>query len=146
MLIERGRPAYLLDGDNLRHGLNGDLGFDRAAREENVRRMAHVARLIADAGLVAIAPLISPYTEGRAFARRIHGDAGLPFLEVYVRTPIDVCEQRDPKGLYAKARAGQLTGFTGVDDPYEEPTAPDVLIDGQEVTPEAAAARIATRL
>src|SRR4051812_49423856 len=100
MLIENRRATYLLDGDNLRHGLNGDLGFDRASRDENVRRMAHVARLIADAGLVAIAPLISPYSDGRAFARTIHHESGLPFVEVYVRTPIDVCEQRDPKGLY----------------------------------------------
>jgi len=146
MLIESGRAAYLLDGDNLRHGLNGDLGFDRASRDENVRRMAHVARLIADAGLVAIAPLISPYIEGRAFARRIHEEAGLPFLEVYVRTPIEECERRDPKGLYAKARAGVLTGFTGVDDPYEEPTVPDVLVDGDRETALAAAARIQNAL
>jgi bifunctional enzyme CysN/CysC len=142
MLIEGGRPAYLLDGDNLRHGLNGDLGFDRESREENVRRMAHVARLVADAGLVAIAPLISPYTEGRAFARHIHEEAGLLFVEVYVRTPIDECERRDPKGLYAKARAGELTGFTGVDDPYEEPTDPDVLVEGDREAASAAAARI----
>src|SRR4051794_9712611 len=128
MLIEAGRPAYLLDGDNLRHGLNGDLGFDRASREENVRRVAHVARLIADAGLVAIAPLISPYAEGRAFARDVHSEAGLPFHEVYVRTPIEECERRDPKGLYAKARAGELTGFTGVDAPYEAPSKPDVTL------------------
>ena len=146
MLIEQGRPAYLLDGDNLRHGLNGDLGFDRASREENVRRMAHVARLVADAGLVAIAPLISPYTEGRAFARRIHEEVGLPFVEVYVRTPIEECERRDPKGLYAKARAGELTGFTGVDDPYEEPAAPDVLIQGDQETVDTAAMRIVTEL
>src|SRR5205823_11001558 len=113
-LVASGRPAYLLDGDNLRHGLNADLGFSAADRVENVRRVAQVARLFADAGLIAIAPLISPYRDGRAEARRIHTEAGLPFYEVYVRTPLEVCEARDPKGLYAKARAGELTGFTGI--------------------------------
>jgi bifunctional enzyme CysN/CysC len=141
-LVAAGRPAYLLDGDNLRHGLNGDLGFDRASREENVRRVGHVARLFADAGLVAVAPLISPYAAGRAAARAVHEEAGLPFFEVYVRTALDVCEQRDPKGLYAKARAGELVGFTGVDDPYEEPAAPDLLIDGAAVTPAEGAAMV----
>jgi len=146
LLVESGRAAYLLDGDNLRHGLNGDLGFDRASREENVRRMAHVARLVADAGVVAVAPLISPYRAGRADARRVHADAGLPFFEVYVRTPIDVCEQRDPKGLYAKARAGELKGFTGVDDPYEEPESPDLLIAGDQITAADAARQVVALL
>jgi bifunctional enzyme CysN/CysC len=127
LLVERGRPAYLLDGDNLRHGLNADLGFSEADRVENVRRVAQVARLFADAGLIAIAPLISPYRAGRAEARRIH---------------IDVCESRDPKGLYAKARAGELTGFTGIDDPYEEPLEPDLLLDGDQVTPTEGAERV----
>ncbi len=145
LLLRAGRPAYLLDGDNLRHGLNGDLGFDRSSREENVRRVGHVARLFADAGLIAVAPLISPYAAGRAATRAVHEAAGLPFFEVYVRTPIDVCEQRDPKGLYAKARAGELVGFTGVDDPYEEPVAPDLLIDGAAVTP-AEGAQLVMRL
>ena len=145
LLVAAGRPAYLLDGDNLRHGLNGDLGFDRASREENVRRVGHVARLFADAGLIAVAPLISPYVAGRAAVRSVHADAGLPFFEVYVRTSIDVCEQRDPKGLYARARAGELVGFTGVDDPYEEPVAPDLLIDGAAVTP-AEGAELVMRL
>jgi bifunctional enzyme CysN/CysC len=145
-LVEAGRPAYLLDGDNLRHGLNGDLGFDRAARDENVRRVAHVARLIADAGLVAIAPLISPYAEGRARARQVHSEAGLSFLEVYVRTPIEECERRDPKGLYAKARAGELTGFTGIDDPYEEPESADIVIPGDTMGVDEAAELIANGL
>ena len=142
LLVEEGRAAYLLDGDNLRHGLNADLGFTEADRVENVRRVAHVARLFADAGLIAIAPLISPYRDGRAEARRIHSEAGLPFYEVYVRTPLDVCESRDPKGLYRKARAGELPGFTGVDDPYEEPLVPDVLIDGGVEAPQDAAERV----
>ena len=142
LLVESGRPAYLLDGDNLRHGLNADLGFSEADRVENVRRVAQVARLFADAGLIAIAPLISPYRAGRADARGIHTEAGLPFYEVYVRTPIEVCEARDPKGLYAKARAGELTGFTGIDDPYEEPLEPDLLLDGDQVTPDEGAQRV----
>ena len=120
-LLAAGRSAYLLDGDNLRHGLNGDLGFDAAARAENVRRAAEVARLFADAGLVALVSLVSPYAADRARARELHEREGLRFLEVYVNTPLAECERRDPKGLYAKARAGELPGFTGIDDPYEAP-------------------------
>jgi adenylyl-sulfate kinase len=122
LLLDRGHAAYLLDGDNLRHGLNGDLGFGAADREENVRRAAEVARLFADAGVVALVPLISPYRAGRERAREIHEAAGLPFLEVFINTSIEECERRDPKGLYAKARAGELKGFTGIDDPYEAPS------------------------
>jgi len=99
-----------------------------------VRRMAHVARLIADAGLGGHRPSHQPYVEGRAFARRVHDEAGLPFVEVYVRTPLEECERRDPKGLYVKARAGELTGFTGVDDPYEEPAHPDLVVDGDALS------------
>lgn len=128
LLVDRGRAAYLLDGDNLRHGLNGDLGFSPADREENVRRAGEVARLFADAGVVAIVPLISPYRAGRDRVRAIHSTAGLPFLEVFVDTPLAECERRDPKGLYARARAGELTGFTGIDDPYEVPVAPEVVL------------------
>lgn len=120
-LIEAGRPAYLLDGDNLRHGLNGDLGFSAADRNENVRRVAHVARLFCDAGVVAVVPLISPYRAGRELARQMHDQANLPFIEVFVDTPLEICEQRDPKGLYRKARSGEITGMTGIDDPYEAP-------------------------
>ncbi len=127
-LVASGRPAYLLDGDNIRHGLNGDLGFTAADRAENVRRVGHVARLFADAGLVAVVPLISPYRADRDAVRSLHADAGLPFLEVHVDTPIELCEQRDPKGLYAKARAGQLKGFTGIDDPYEAPSSPELVL------------------
>ncbi len=127
-LIAGGRAAYLLDGDNLRHGLNGDLGFSAADRDENVRRVAHVARLFADAGVVSLVPLISPYRAGRERARALHAAAGAPFVEVFVDTPLDVCEQRDPKGLYAKARAGELTGMTGIDDPYEPPSDPELRL------------------
>jgi adenylyl-sulfate kinase len=127
-LLAAGRTAYVLDGDNVRHGLCGDLGFDATARRENVRRVAEVAALFADAGVVAIVALISPEADGRAAARDLHDRAGLPFLEVFVDTPLDVCERRDPKGLYAKARQGLVKGFTGVDAPYEHPRAPDVWL------------------
>jgi bifunctional enzyme CysN/CysC len=127
-LLAGGRPAYLLDGDNLRHGLNGDLGFSADDRHENVRRVGEVARLFADAGVVALVPLISPYGSDRDRARAAHAQAGLPFVEVFVDTPIDLCEQRDPKGLYARARAGEITGFTGIDDPYEAPVSPELVL------------------
>jgi len=128
-LIELRVPCYRLDGDNLRHGLNSDLEFSAVDRDENVRRVSEVARLFADAGLVAICALVSPYEEARARARRMHDMLGLPFLEVHLSTSLAVCERRDPKGLYARARAGELTGMTGVDDPYERPSRPDVEID-----------------
>lgn len=127
-LVELGRAAYVLDGDNVRFGLNGDLGFSAADRTENVRRIGHVARLMADAGLVVLVPVISPYRADRDGVRAIHAAAGLRFVEVFVDTPLELCEQRDPKGLYAKARAGQLTGMTGIDDPYEAPVAPDLRL------------------
>lgn len=127
-LLTKGRPCYLLDGDNLRHGLNGDLGFTPADRSENVRRVGEVARLFADAGVLALVPLISPYRADRDRARAAHDLAGVPFVEVFVDTPIEVCEERDPKGLYAKARAGELTGFTGIDDPYEAPEDPEIVL------------------
>ena len=127
-LSAAGVPAYSLDGDNLRHGLNGDLGFGAADRTENIRRVGEVARLFADAGLVAVVPVISPYRAGRDHARAVHVAADLPFVEVFVDTPLAVCESRDPKGLYAKARAGELPGFTGIDDPYEEPIKSEITL------------------
>jgi bifunctional enzyme CysN/CysC len=140
-LTERSVLTYTLDGDNLRHGLNGDLGFSADDRTENVRRVGEVARLFADAGVVALVPLISPYRAGRDHARALHAAAGLVFLEVFVDTPIEVCEQRDAKGLYAKARAGELKGFTGIDDPYEPPLAPELTIQGATTPVSEAAAR-----
>lgn len=139
-LTDRGVATYTLDGDNLRHGLNGDLGFSAADRAENVRRVAEVARLFADAGVVVLVPVISPYRAGRDHAREVHDAAGLMFVEVFVDAPLDVCETRDPKGLYAKARAGELTGLTGVDDPYEPPQHPDAVVDSATVDPTTAAA------
>jgi adenylyl-sulfate kinase len=128
LLVAAGQPAYVLDGDNLRHGLNADLGFGAADRDENVRRVSEVARLFADAGLVALVPLISPYRQARERARQAHDVAALPFVEVFVDTPIEICEARDPKGLYRKARAGEITGFTGIDDPYEPPANPELVL------------------
>ena len=142
LLVADGQPAYLLDGDNLRHGRNGDLGFSAADRDENVRRVAEVARLFADAGVVALVPLISPYREARRRARALHEAAGVPFLEVFVDTPLEVCEERDPKGLYAKARAGGLTGMTGIDDPYEAPESPDLVLTPDDGGAVAAATRV----
>jgi bifunctional enzyme CysN/CysC len=131
-LAQDGRSAYLLDGDNLRHGLNSDLGFSPADRAENVRRVAHVAQLLADAGTIAIVSLISPYTADRQTARRIHEDAGIDFVEVFVNTPLSECERRDPKGLYARARRGEIHGLTGVEAPYERPSAPEVALQPLE--------------
>ncbi len=128
VLLERRQPTYLLDGDNLRHGLNADLGFDEASRTENVRRVGEVARLFADAGAVALVPLVSPYRRGRDRARAVHEAAGLVFIEVFVDTPIAECERRDPKGLYKKARAGELKNFTGIDDPYEAPLRAELVV------------------
>jgi bifunctional enzyme CysN/CysC len=142
LLVSAARPAYVLDGDNLRHGLNADLGFSAADRAENVRRVGHVARLLADAGVVALVPLISPYRADRDLVRALHGEAGLPFLEVFVDTPIELCEQRDPKGLYKQARAGQLKDFTGIDAPYEAPTDPELVLRPERGTAAAMAAAV----
>jgi bifunctional enzyme CysN/CysC len=125
-LARDGYRAYRLDGDNLRHGLNSDLGFDPGDRAENIRRVAHVASLFADSGTIAIVSAISPYAVDRALARSVHERGELEFVEVFVDTPLAECERRDPKGLYARARSGKLRGLTGVDAPYEAPRDPDV--------------------
>jgi adenylyl-sulfate kinase len=125
-LVTEGRPAYRLDGDNLRSGLNADLDFSRAGREENIRRVAEVACLFADAGVVALVALISPYRACREHARQEHERLGLRFVEVHMAVPIEVCAERDPKGLYARATAGGIPSFTGVDDPYEVPESPEL--------------------
>lgn len=127
-LLESGIPAYVLDGDNLRHGLNADLGFSMADRAENLRRLAHVAALLADSGQVVLVPAISPLAEHRELARRVHADAGLEFFEVFCDTPLDECEKRDPKGLYARVRAGEIENFTGIDSPYQQPENPDLRL------------------
>ena len=128
LLVERGIPTYVLDGDNLRHGLNSDLGFSMADRAENLRRLAHVATLLADSGQTVLVPAISPLIEHRELARQVHADAGFDFMEVFCDTSLAECEQRDPKGLYAKARAGLIAHFTGIDSPYQKPPSPDVRL------------------
>ena len=131
-LIDAGRACYVLDGDNVRHGLNGDLGFSASDRAENIRRIAEVARLMNDAGLIVITAFISPYQADREVARAIVGNES--YKEVYVNTSIAVCESRDPKGLYKKARAGEVIDFTGVSSTYEPPVNPDILIDTHQVS------------
>ena len=142
MLIREGRAAYVLDGDNLRHGLNSDLGFGAADRSENVRRVGEVARLLADAGLVVLVPVISPFASDRKMVREAHEQASLAFVEVFVDAPLEVCEQRDPKGLYARARAGEISDMTGLDSPYEPPESPDLRLDSGGSTPEELARRV----
>src|SRR5437868_5412110 len=137
-LVQLGRLAYVLDGDNVRHGLNKNLGFSAADRAENIRRVGEVAKLFADAGLVVMTSFISPYRADRDAVRALHEAAGLPFVEIFVNTPIAVCEVRDPKGLYKKARAGELKNFTGIDDPYEPPAHPELTIDASATTPQQA--------
>ena len=128
-LLEERIFAYRLDGDNVRHGLNKDLGFSDGDRTENIRRIAEVARLFADAGCVAITSFISPFRADRAAARAVHEMAGVGFAEVFVDTPLAVCERRDPKGLYKKARSGEIKGFTGLDSPYEPPESAEIRLD-----------------
>ena len=141
-LIAAGRPAYLLDGENLRHGLSADLGFSDEDRREHARRAANVASILADTGNVAIVALVSPMAADRAYARELHERADLPFVEAWVDTPLEECERRDPAGLYRRAWAGELTGFTGVDAPYEEPDRPDVRLRGAEEPVERSVERL----
>jgi bifunctional enzyme CysN/CysC len=145
-LVGLGRPAYLLDGENVRHGLSGDLGFSPADRSEHARRVATVARMFADAGMITIVSLVSPAAADREFARELHEEAGLDFVEAWVDTPVEECERRDPHGLYARARAGQLPGFTGVDAPYEPPERPDLRLRGAEDPIERSVERLLERL
>jgi bifunctional enzyme CysN/CysC len=146
LVIAAGQPACLLDGDNLRHGLNGDLGFSAADRRENVRRVGEVACLMAGAGVVAVVPLISPFRSGRDGARATHTAEGLRFVGVFMDTPLEECERRDPKGLYAKARAGEIKGFTGIDDPCEPPVAPEIVLRPGDGTPDAQASLVVAYL
>lgn len=142
LIVASGRPAYMLDGDNLRCGINAGLGFSPEDRAENVRRTGEVAKLFADAGVIAIVCLISPFRRDRDMVRRSHADGGLRFVEVHVATPLDVCAARDPKGLYAKALRGEISEFTGVDSPYEPPSHPDVVLRPSDGDAGAQAARL----
>jgi adenylyl-sulfate kinase len=143
-LIDAGRSAYRLDGDNLRHGLCRDLGFSKDDRETNVGRVGEMARLFADAGTIALVALVSPYTDCREKVRELHHRDGLRFLEVFVNTPSEECVRRDPKGLYARAHNGSLSGMTGVDAPYEAPRAPEVELTPEMDVDAATAAVLAT--
>jgi len=142
-LVQRGRLAYVLDGDNIRHGLNKNLGFTAADREENIRRIGEVAKLFADTGVITLTSFISPYRKDRDNVRALHVAGNLPFIEIHCATPIETCETRDPKGLYKKARAafasGKGMGFTGVDDPYEAPFKPEITLDATGTSPQQAA-------
>lgn len=133
-LSEAGRLCYRLDGDNLRHGLNGDLGFSEEDRAENIRRTGEVCRLLVDAGVIVLASFVSPFRAERDKVRAMHAEAGMPFLEAYVEVPLSVAESRDPKGLYAKARSGEIKGFTGIDQPYEAPESPELLVNTAELS------------
>jgi adenylylsulfate kinase len=144
LLLERGKLAYSLDGDNIRHGLNKNLSFSAEDRAENIRRIGEVAKLFTDAGVIVIASFISPYRRDRD-AVRANLAAG-DFVEVYVKVSVAEAERRDPKGLYKKARAGEIKGFTGIDDPYEEPDKAEVVIETETTTPENAASSLVTYL
>lgn len=139
-LTALGRHTYLLDGDNVRHGLNRDLGFSDADRSENIRRAAEVSRLMVDAGLIVIVSFISPFDFERKFARSLFADGR--FKEVYVKAPLEVCEARDAKGLYAKARRGQLPNFTGIDSPYEAPSDAEIVVETDKLSKEEAVSEI----
>lgn len=134
LLFEKGRHTYLLDGDNVRHGLNRDLGFSDTDRVENIRRIGEVGKLFVDAGLITLSAFISPFRSDRQMVRTLFPVG--EFIEVYVSTPLAVCEQRDPKGLYQKARSGMIRNFTGIDSAYEAPTSPEILIDTGELSVE----------
>lgn len=142
-LVSLGIHCYRLDGDNIRFGLNKNLGFSAEDRAENIRRIGEVAKLFADSGCIALTSFISPYRKDRDLCRELHEKdktGAIPFLEVYVDTPIEVCEQRDPKGLYKKARAGEIKGFTGIDDPYEAPSKPELILKPETMSVEQSVA------
>ncbi len=146
LLIQQGRLAYVLDGDNVRHGLNKNLGFSAEDRGENIRRIGEVAKLFANAGVVTITSFVSPYRADRDQVRKLHDDAGIPFIEVFVDTPVEKCEERDPKGLYKKARSGEIPNFTGVSDPYEAPEKAEVVLKTAEAKLEECVATLAAYL
>ncbi len=143
-LIERGAFAYVLDGDNVRHGLNSDLGFAPEDRVENIRRIGEVARLFADAGALVVSAFISPYRKDRDRVRALMGPG--EFIEVFVDTPLEVCEARDPKGLYKKARSGEMSGLTGLDAPYEPPDEPEIHLKTVNLSVDEAADRVISYL
>ena len=142
VLFQRGHVAYRLDGDNVRMGLNKNLGFSAEDRAENIRRIGEVCKLFADSGMITLSSFISPYEADRKAARDLHDEANIDFIEVYVNLPLEVAEERDPKGLYKKARAGEIKGFTGIDDPYEAPANPELMLPTHELSIEQSVARL----
>ncbi|HEC89871.1 MAG: adenylyl-sulfate kinase [Thermoplasmata archaeon] len=142
-LHERGKLTYVLDGDNIRHGLNKDLGFTPEDRAENIRRISEVANLFADAGVITLTAFISPYRRDRNFCRSLLKDR---FMEIYTKAPLEVCEERDPKGLYKKARAGEIKEFTGIDAPYEPPENPELIIETDKETIEESVNRVIKKM
>ncbi|TWG32009.1 adenylyl-sulfate kinase [Geobacillus sp. C56-T2] len=143
-LHQRGIRTYILDGDNIRHGLNKDLVFSAEDRKENIRRIGEVAKLMVDAGIVTLTAFISPYREDREMVRQLLGEK--EFIEIYVKCSLEECERRDPKGLYKKARAGEIKGFTGIDDPYEEPENPELVVETDKQTLEESVKQVITYL
>jgi len=143
-LFERGNQAFVLDGDNVRHGLNSDLGFDETSRKENIRRIGEVAKLFVESGQIVLTAFISPYRQDRQVVRQLVEDG--EFLEVYVRCSVDTCEQRDPKGLYKKARNAEIANFTGISAPYEEPEHPEFILDTERYSIEECVEQLATFL
>ena len=133
-MFERGKLSYRLDGDNVRLGINKNLGFSEEDRTENIRRIGEISKLFGDAGTIALSSFISPYRDDRDEVRRLHNDADLKFIEVFVDCTLEVAESRDPKGLYKKARAGEIKHFTGIDDPYEAPTNPEIHLHTDKMT------------
>jgi adenylylsulfate kinase len=137
VLHAQGRLSYRLDGDNVRMGINKNLGFSAEDRAENIRRIGEVAKLFVDAGVIALSSFVSPYRADRDQVRKLHQDAGMVFVEIFVDVPLAEAEKRDPKGLYKKARAGQLKNMTGIDDPYEAPEQPDLVLESHKMSLEA---------
>ena len=134
VLYKMGHLCYRLDGDNVRLGINKNLGFSAEDRAENIRRIGEISKLFVDTGVIALSSFISPYRADRDAVRKLHEEAGMDFIEVFVDVPLDVAEERDPKGLYKKARAGEIKGFTGIDDPYEAPDKPEIVLNSHELS------------
>ncbi|MBG84197.1 MAG: adenylyl-sulfate kinase [Phycisphaerae bacterium] len=146
VLVQRGHASYRLDGDNVRMGLNKNLGFSAEDRTENIRRIGEVCKLFADSGMITLSSFISPYVADRDAVRALHDEDGLDFIEVYVQVPLEVAEERDPKGLYKKARAGEIKGFTGIDDPYEEPSKAEIVLPTHELSVEESVLKLLEEL
>ena len=146
VLVQRGHASYRLDGDNIRMGLNKNLGFSAEDRTENIRRIGEVSKLFADSGMLTLSSFISPYLADRDAVRALHDEDGLDFIEAYVQVPLEVAEERDPKGLYKKARAGEIKGFTGIDDPYEEPANAEIVLPTHELSVEESVLKLLEEL